>query len=323
MPDKYKAIWMSHSSYENYIKCPRLYYLANIYKDPKTKNKISVTSPYIALGVAVHSVLEPLMEIKSEERRNVDLIAKYDEVFNFWRGDMGGWTDTMTEQDFYERGKKMIEQVKNKFESGDDFILSQKSIRPSLYYKGDMIPNIILDERENIILCGSIDWIVYNESSTSSASESSASNIPEITVLDFKTGRNEESAESKQLLLYKILFESLQDKWKVSRYAYYYLDRDEIVYKNWSDSGLNELIKEIKREFIRVGIEIRDKRYECFFSKDNKYIERYVVRDNVEGNFKCPLGAGGCRNCLPYEKVLRREAKYVGLSLYGQDLYRQ
>ena len=77
MPDKYKAIWMSHSSYENYIKCPRLYYLANIYKDPKTKNKISVTSPYIALGVAVHSVLEPLMEIKSEERRNVDLIAKY------------------------------------------------------------------------------------------------------------------------------------------------------------------------------------------------------------------------------------------------------
>ncbi len=316
MPDKYKAIWLSHSSYENYIKCPRLYYLANIYKDPHTKNKISVTSPYIALGVAVHTVLEPLMYIKAENRKEINLIMKYDEAFNYWRGDMGGWQDKEEEYSFYKRGKVMIEKVKKNFESKDDFILNQKSIRSSLYYKGDMIPNIILEERENIILCGSIDWIAYSKNPLKSK--------PEIIVLDFKTGRNEESEESKQLLLYKILFESLQDKWQVDRYAYYYLDKDEIIYKDWQEGKeLKEKIEEIKKEFIRIGVEIRDKRYQCFYSKDDKYIERYIVRENFEDNFKCPFGSSGCRNCIPYEKVLRREAKYVGLSLYGQDLYCQ
>ncbi len=334
MPDKYKAIWLSHSSYENYIKCPRLYYLANIYKDPKTKNKITVNNPYIALGVAIHNVLEPLANMPSEERKTIDLIFNYNKEFDFWRavnGDYtnakGAWKDEIEEKDFYERGLKMIESVCINFQKGicienkidmnvnKRYILLEKSIRPSLYYKGDMIPNISISDKENIILCGSIDWIVYSPSLGEGAGGW------DVTVLDFKTGRNEESDDSNQLLIYKKLFESLQNKWKVNQYAYYYLDKNEVIYKSWSEEEVNKRVEQMLNNFIKVGIEIRDKRYDILWSKDKKYIEKYFIKDNFENNFKCHNGNAGCRNCLPFEKVLRREAKYVGVSLYGQDMY--
>ncbi len=330
MPDKYKAIWLSHSSYENYIKCSRLYYLANIYKDPKTKNKIGITSPYMSLGIAMHNVLEPLAEIKAEKRSVINLLEKYEYEFNKFHGDIGGWRDNTEEDLFYERGLEMIKKVYNNFQKensnstseynvennnikikkGDNkYILLEKSIRPSLYYKGDMIPNIYISEKENIILCGSIDWIVYKEKV--------------VCVIDFKTGRNEESEESSQLLIYKKLFESLQNKWKVNQYAYYYLESDKIKYKDWTEAEVNNRIEQMTKEMIRVGVEIRDSRYDLLWSKDKKYIEKYFPKDNFQANFKCKNGVSGCRNCLPYESIIRGQAVYVGQGNYGQDLYAQ
>ena len=34
--DKYTATWVSHTSLSDYIKCPRAYFLKNVYKDPQT-----------------------------------------------------------------------------------------------------------------------------------------------------------------------------------------------------------------------------------------------------------------------------------------------
>ena len=34
--DKYTAVWVSHSSMGDFLKCPRAYFLHNVYKDPKT-----------------------------------------------------------------------------------------------------------------------------------------------------------------------------------------------------------------------------------------------------------------------------------------------
>ncbi len=331
MPDKYKAIWLSHSSISNYEKCPRLYYLANIYKDKGTNNKITIVTPHMSLGSAVHMVLEPLMEIKSEERKNVDLLNKYQKVWESFSGEKGGFkpinktliggveTDIISdeEKEFYKKGKLMIENVQNQLKNAnvsEIFILNKKSIRQSLYYKGNMVPNIVISEKENVILCGSIDWISFEEHG--------------VTVLDFKTGRNEESDDSRQLPIYKILFEGLQNKWKVSRYAYYYLLNDEIKYKEWESDldknnkdNIENICKKIIDEAIKIGVEIRDRRYICKWSHDKKYIDEYKVRPNVENNFKCKKGDGGCRECIPYEKIIKGEAMYVGLSTYGQDAY--
>ena len=48
--DKYKAIWVSHSSISDYLNCPRLYYLRNVYKDPQTGKKISIINPAYGPG---------------------------------------------------------------------------------------------------------------------------------------------------------------------------------------------------------------------------------------------------------------------------------
>ena len=66
MTDKYKAVWVSHSSMGDFLKCPRLYYLHNVYKNPKTGRKIAIVSPHMSLGVAVHNVLENLVNFKTE-----------------------------------------------------------------------------------------------------------------------------------------------------------------------------------------------------------------------------------------------------------------
>jgi ATP-dependent helicase/DNAse subunit B len=68
MSDKYKAIWLSHSSYNDFLNCPRGYYLKNVYKDPKTKNKISLLSSATSLGSAVHLSIETLLNYPSHER---------------------------------------------------------------------------------------------------------------------------------------------------------------------------------------------------------------------------------------------------------------
>ena len=60
MADKYTAYWVSHSSINDFLKCPRAYFLKNVYKDPKTGRKIKLISPPLALGQAVHEVVESL-----------------------------------------------------------------------------------------------------------------------------------------------------------------------------------------------------------------------------------------------------------------------
>jgi hypothetical protein len=63
-PDKYKAVWVSHSSIGDFLKCPRAYFLHNVYKDPKTGRKINIVSPALSLGLAVHTALESLKVVR-------------------------------------------------------------------------------------------------------------------------------------------------------------------------------------------------------------------------------------------------------------------
>jgi len=48
------------------------------------------------------------------------------------------------------------------------------------------------------------------------------------------------------------------------------------------------------------------------------------ARDTAAGDgakFLCPQGLAGCFACKPFEKIIKGEAKYVGVGEYNQDLY--
>jgi RecB family exonuclease len=75
--DKFSAVWLSHSSIGSFKHCPRAYYLSTIYRDPRTGHKISIVTPSMALGSAVHTVLESLSVIPTEARFDISLIERF------------------------------------------------------------------------------------------------------------------------------------------------------------------------------------------------------------------------------------------------------
>ncbi|MDO8443876.1 MAG: PD-(D/E)XK nuclease family protein [Candidatus Azambacteria bacterium] len=206
--DKYTAIWVSHSSMGDFLKCPRAYYLRNVYKDPKTGRKINIVNPALSLGQAVHTTLESLKNIPFNKRTKCDLLADFEQAWAKVSGKMGGFKNEMEESEAKIRGRVMVERViKN---PGP---IAQKIIRLKESHNG-MPPNFFLSDEENIILCGLIDWLEYVEQDDS------------IRILDFKTGKHDEGGDSLQLPIYLLLLNALQNR-KVSGASYWYLDRND------------------------------------------------------------------------------------------------
>lgn len=278
--DKYSAVWVSHSSMGDFIKCPRAYYLHNIYKSPKTGRKINVVSPALSLGQAVHNTLEALKELPVSERLlrlGESIFTDYEKEWSKVSGKKGGFTSDEIESDSKVRGRGMIERVlKNPGPLARKTVKLPKS-------KNDMPPNFYLSDEHNIILCGLIDWLEYVEEGDS------------LKVLDFKTGKHEESEDSLQLPIYLLLLNALQKR-KVSGAAYWYLDKDD----NPIDVKLPSA-EEAREKVLAVAVRVKE------------------AREKKE--FECPRGEGGCFACRPFEKILRGEAEYIGVGGYGQDVY--
>jgi len=199
----YKAVWVSHSSISDFLVCPRAYYLRNVYKDPKTGHKITVTSPALSLGQAVHEVVEGLSVLPVEERLKVSLLKKLDTAWEKVSGKFGGFKNKEQENEFKERGKQMLKRV----EEYPGPILNKAVKIPS-----DFIPNYYLSSEEDIILCGKIDWLEYLEKTDS------------IHIIDFKTGKKEEDGESLQLPIYLLLATNTQSR-TITKASYWYLDK--------------------------------------------------------------------------------------------------
>ena len=98
--DKYTAVWISHTSINDYLKCPRAYYLKNIYKDPQTGHKVQHMTPSLALGQAVHEVLDSLSLIPTKDRFAESLVLKFDKVWEKFTGKKGGFFDQATEEEY-------------------------------------------------------------------------------------------------------------------------------------------------------------------------------------------------------------------------------
>lgn len=206
MIDPYNSVWVSHTSISDFLQCPRAYYLKNVYKDPATKHKIQLMSPPLALGQAVHAVLESLSILPSTERFKESLIAKYDREWQKVSGKKGGFFDAATEEQYKERGRQMLQRVMD--HPGPLAGLAVK-------IKEDL-PHYYLSAEEGIILCGKVDWLEY---------------LPDqdaVHIIDFKTSQTEEDAASLQLPIYHLLVHNCQHR-KVAKASYWYLGLNEAL----------------------------------------------------------------------------------------------
>ena len=291
MVDKYTAVWVSHSSMGDFIKCPRSYYLHNMYKDPKTGHKVSMVSPHMSLGIAVHEVLEGLAEFPAEERMSRDLLALYNAGWKKVTGKKGGFMSDDEEAEFKARGTVMLEKV-----ASDPRFLVNKCIK----LPQDKMPcNFYLSEEHNIILNGLVDWIEYLPETDS------------LHIVDFKTGKREETESSLQLPIYLLLCDALHKKRKVTKASYWYLESDKMVKKELPD------LDTARRDVLDVAIKVKDAR-------------DVAKREGSEKVFICPAGAynpetkeGGCRNCMPYEFIINGDnsVEFVGVGGFSQDMY--
>jgi ATP-dependent helicase/DNAse subunit B len=225
MADKYTALWVSHSSISAFLECPRVYFLKNIYKDPKTNHKIKLMSPPLALGQAVHEVVESLSEIKTDLRFSEPLLDKFERSWKKVTGKNGGFFDKETEFKYKTRGEEMIRRViKNPGPLGE------------LAVKINMdLPYYWLSEEDNIILCGKIDWLKYYPDTNS------------VEIIDFKTSRHEEGEDSLQLPIYNLLVNHCQNR-EVTAASYWYLDSsDELTPKKLPD------LKEAEDKILKIA----------------------------------------------------------------------
>lgn len=201
MKDKYSAVWVSHSSIGDYLKCPRAYFLKNIYRDPKTNHKIMLMEPPLALGQVVHEVLETLANIPVEDRKIDTLLDIFEEK---WKKINPYFPNSEEEKKFKDRGAKMIGRV-----IANPGPLAAKAIKIR-----QELPYYWLSEDDNIILCGKIDWLEYVPA------------LDAVRIIDFKTGKFDEDEDSLQLPIYLLLAAHCQTR-PIAGASYWYLDRDD------------------------------------------------------------------------------------------------
>ncbi len=272
MSDKYTAVWVSHSSINDFLQCPRGYYLKNIYKDPRTGHKIRIMNPFLALGQAVHTVLESLSILPKDKRFNDSLVEKFLINWAKFSGKKGGFVSQDVEEIYKKRGMEMLKKVMNN---------PGPLLNSAIKIKQDL-PHYWLSEKDNIILCGKIDWLEY---------------LPEedsVHIIDFKTSKNDERDDSLQLPIYHLLVHNCQNR-KATKASYWYLEKENgLTEKGLPDLDLSE----------------------------NKVLEiaKKIKLARQLNLFKCPY-KNGCYSCRPMEAILSGKGEFVGQDEYRNDVY--
>ena len=239
MPDKFSAVWVSHSSIADFRKCPRAYYLKNVYKRPETGRKMTIMTPALALGQAVHSAIESLSVIKTEERCQTPLMVRFSQAWDEVSGKKGGFSSLEQESQYKERGEAMIRRVQN-----TPGPVGRKAVKMSME-----LPHFWLSEEDGIILCGKVDWLEW---------------LPEenqVQVIDFKTGKQEEDTNSLQLPIYRLLVTNCQ-KHEVKGAYYWYLQwSDDLTPKELPD--METAMEQVLMAAKEVKLARKLERYKC------------------------------------------------------------
>lgn len=189
-------IFISFTSLSDFLKCPRSYYLKNIYKNENNR-RIQVASPYLSLGSTVHDSVKWFLDMKGQVTKK-QLEEKYRNLWLKYRGKKGGFESLEQEGDFGRRGLKMLE----------NFFTNAKVLEKISHHVDFPKLNLF----EDIILMGNFDFVGEKEDGT-------------LHVVDFKTGSKDEK-DPLQLYIYAILAEANFGK-EVSSAGFWYLDRDD------------------------------------------------------------------------------------------------
>jgi len=227
--DKFTAVWVSHTSISDFLACPRAYYLRNVYRNPKTGNKIKLINPSLSLGQAVHEVVESLSVLPTDTRFSQPLSLRFDAAWARISGRKGGFTSKSQEVQYKERGRLMISRI-----AKNPGPLKNLAVK----IKMDL-PYFWLSEENNIILCGKIDWLEY---------------LPEVDgvhIIDFKTGKGKEKEESLQLPIYHLLVHHCQKR-HVHKASYWYLEHSDTL----AEKPLPKLEK-AREKVLKIAKQIR------------------------------------------------------------------
>lgn len=204
MPDTYSATWVSYSSISDFLKCPRSYFLRNMYRNPETNHKVQLASPALSLGQAVHEVIESLSTLPTTDRFSEPLLQKYERAWKKISGKKGGFSDEKTETQYKQRGEAMLQRV----------IRNPGPVKELAIKIKEDLPQYWLSEEDAIKLCGKIDWLRYLPDTDS------------VHIIDFKTGAKREAGDSLQLPIYWLLVTNTQKR-RVDGMSYWYLETDD------------------------------------------------------------------------------------------------
>ncbi len=252
--DKYSALWLSYSSISDYLKCPRLYFLRNIYRDPKTNRRVTIVQPSLSLGQVIHDTIEIISRLPQEKRFQQSLISIFFRQWVSVSGKIGGFRDDQEEDQYKKKGQAMIKRIMRY--PGP---LGRKAIK----IRQDL-PYMWLSEEENIILCGKIDWLEY------------LPDLDAVHIIDFKTGKYDEDPDSLQLSIYYLLAKHTQKR-PIVKVSYWYLEKDikpiSIPLPDEEDS-LRRLMEIAKKIALARKLEHFSCRYKagCQFCKPYKMI---------------------------------------------------
>jgi len=270
-PDKYSALWVSYSSLSDFVNCPRLYYLKNIYRSPATNNKVQIASAPLSLGLIVHEVLDYVSSVPLKDRFKEPFTVILARSWHLITGLPGGFTDKETEQEYRNRAESML-----------SYCFQNPGPLANLAVKIKMdLPHYYLSEKENIILCGKLDWLEYLKESDS------------VHIIDFKTGTRVEKEDSLQLPIYYLLAANCQHR-PVVKQSYWYLEQ-----KTTPVSLSIPNYEEIEKSVLDLALKIKTAR--------------------KLSAFKCHTN--GCNYCRPYEKIVKGEAEFITTNARNIDVY--
>jgi ATP-dependent helicase/DNAse subunit B len=267
--DKYSAIWVSHTSISDFLKCPKAYYYKHIYRNPQSGNKIKLMSPPLALGQAVHEVVESLSVLPVEKRFEESLIEKFTHVWKKVSGKKGGFTDDNTEKKYKERGKEMLRMITN-----NPGPLKKLAVKIQ-----EDLPHYWLSKEDNIILCGKIDWLEYLPDNDS------------VHIIDFKTGKQRDNSQSLQLPIYHLLVHNCQKR-NVEKASYWYIAHQQEP-EEMELPDLEDAHKQVLKIAKKIKLARKLERFKCPEGEDGcRYCSRlrriasgegeYVGKDNYD-----------------------------------------
>jgi DNA helicase-2/ATP-dependent DNA helicase PcrA len=200
--------YFSFSQFASFSKCPLQYKYAHLLKVPVSEEKYNLT-----FGKVIHNCLYQFLLpiLQGENKMQSKLFSSNDEsketiskdrilslYKELWQND--GYQNIETRDDYYRKGEKLLV----------DFYEALKTDKlPSVYF----LEKDLRFKFKNNTIIGRIDRIDKLENG-------------KFEIIDYKTGNGKEKLtadDKKQLILYKIMIESVLDI-EVERMTYYYLE---------------------------------------------------------------------------------------------------